>query len=73
MRLIALWLGKIVYFSLKMIGRRGAALPGLLVKKFFPKFMSTSLSLLPEGVIIITGTNGKTTTSYYLKNIVKEV
>jgi len=71
MRLIALWLGKIVYFSLKMIGRRGAALPGLLVKKFFPKFMSTSLSLLPEGVIIITGTNGKTTSTKMLTHILK--
>lgn len=45
------------------MGRRGSALPGLVVEKIYPGFLHKTLSLLPKGVIIITGTNGKTTTT----------
>lgn len=41
----------------------GSALPGLVVEKLDPKFISKVLSDLPEGVVIVTGTNGKTTTT----------
>jgi UDP-N-acetylmuramyl tripeptide synthase len=71
MRLIALWLGKITYLSLKTVGRRGAALPGLLIEKLFPNFLSKSLLKLPEGVVIITGTNGKTTSTKMLTHVLK--
>lgn len=41
----------------------GSALPGLVVEKLDPKFISKVLGDLPHGVVIITGTNGKTTTT----------
>lgn len=41
----------------------GSALPGLVVEKIDPEFISRTLAQLPEGVVLITGSNGKTTTT----------
>lgn len=41
----------------------GSALPGLFVEKIDPQFISRTLSTLPKGVVLISGTNGKTTTT----------
>lgn len=41
----------------------GSALPGLVVERLDPNFLRTALSQLPYGVAIISGTNGKTTTT----------
>lgn len=68
-RLLALWLGKITYFLLRLLKSRGSALPGLVVEKIYPDFLAQSLAKLPEGVIIITGTNGKTTSTKMLAHV----
>ncbi len=41
----------------------GSALPGLFVEKIDPKFIARTLAGLPLGVVLISGTNGKTTTT----------
>ncbi len=41
----------------------GSALPGLLVEKLEPTFLADTLGQLEHGVILISGTNGKTTTT----------
>lgn len=41
----------------------GQALPGLVVERLFPDYYANMLQQLPEGVVVITGTNGKTTTT----------
>ena len=41
----------------------GSALPGLIVEKIDPAFLARTLSELPYGVVVISGTNGKTTTT----------
>jgi UDP-N-acetylmuramyl tripeptide synthase len=63
MDLLAVWLGKITLIALRLLGRRGNALPGLVVEKAFPRFLSRAMARLPEGVVVVTGTNGKTTTT----------
>ncbi len=71
MRIIALFTGKIVFSILHLLGRRGAALPGLVVERLFPRFLAESLAQLPEGVIVITGTNGKTTSTKMLTHVLR--
>lgn len=55
-------LGKAVKRAARLRGG-GSALPGLVVEKIDPNFLSTTLSSLPDGVVVISGTNGKTTTT----------
>ena len=55
-------LGKAVREVAKLRGG-GSALPGLFVETIDKDFISTCLSQLPHGVVLISGTNGKTTTT----------
>ena len=63
MDIFAIWLGKLTLLALRATGRRGTALPGLVVEKVFPRFLSRRLAALPLGVVVVSGTNGKTTTT----------
>src|SRR3990167_2158320 len=58
----ALILGKPVR-SLARLRGGGSALPGLFVEKIDPQFVSETLAQLPRGVVLVSGTNGKTTTT----------
>lgn len=55
-------LGKAVKKTARLRGG-GSALPGLVIEKIDPKFLERTLKQLPQGVVIISGTNGKTTTT----------
>ncbi|MCU1658588.1 MAG: hypothetical protein JWO57_3244, partial [Pseudonocardiales bacterium] len=72
MDLVAVWLGKLTLLALRLIGRRGNALPGLVVEKVFPRFLPRAMRRLSQGVVIVTGTNGKTTTTKMLATILTE-
>ncbi len=56
-------LGKTVRKVAKLRGGNGSALPGLVVEKIDPHFIKDTLSSLPLGTVVISGTNGKTTTT----------
>ena len=55
-------LGKAVRVAMRLRGG-GSALPGLVVERIDPNFIKNTLASLPRGVVIISGTNGKTTTT----------
>ena len=55
-------LGKVVRALARLRGG-GSALPGLFVERLDPQFIKKTLAQLPEGVVVISGTNGKTTTT----------
>lgn len=69
--LVALWFGKLVYGATRLTGRRGSALPGLIVERVFPRFLPAALAQLPGGVVVVTGTNGKTTSTKMLARILE--
>lgn len=69
MNLLAVWLGKLTLLGLRLIGRRGNALPGLVVEKVFPRYLARALATLPDGVVVVTGTNGKTTTTKMVSTV----
>jgi len=57
-------LGKSVAGAVKLRGQSGGqAMPGLVVETLIPGYLGAMLKQLPDGVVIITGTNGKTTTT----------
>jgi lipid II isoglutaminyl synthase (glutamine-hydrolysing) len=55
--------GKVLRHASRLRGGSGSALPGLLVEKMYPSFLADMLMQLPDGVVVVTGTNGKTTTT----------
>ncbi len=55
-------LGKAVKEATKLRGG-GSAFPGLFVETIDKDFVSSCLASLPHGVVLISGTNGKTTTT----------
>ncbi|MFE4195173.1 MurT ligase domain-containing protein [Paenarthrobacter sp. NPDC056912] len=55
-------LGKLVR-TLSRLRGGGSAFPGLVVEKIDPGFMQRTLASLPHGVAVVSGTNGKTTTT----------
>lgn len=59
---VSIILGKIVR-SISRIRSGGSALPGLIIEKINPNFINSMLGKLPYGVVVISGTNGKTTTT----------
>ncbi len=50
----------------------GSALPGLVVETVDPRFLTHALADLPRGVVVVTGTNGKTTTTKMLVAVLRE-
>ncbi|MDB5161874.1 MAG: UDP-N-acetylmuramyl tripeptide synthase [Candidatus Saccharibacteria bacterium] len=54
--------GKAVRYITRLRGG-GSALPGLFVERISPDFIKNTLATLPKGVVVISGTNGKTTTT----------
>lgn len=49
----------------------GSALPGLVVERLDPGFLTRILGRLPYGVVAVSGTNGKTTTTKMIVEILE--
>lgn len=49
----------------------GSALPGLVVERLDPDFLKRALSDLEHGVVVISGTNGKTTTTKMVTQLLR--
>ena len=63
MEKLSILLGKSVQKVTRLRGNGGSALPGLVIERTNPKFVRNILSKLPYGVVVVSGTNGKTTTT----------
>jgi UDP-N-acetylmuramyl tripeptide synthase len=50
----------------------GSAMPGLVVERLDPRFLTHAFADLSRGVVVVTGTNGKTTTTKMLVAILRE-
>jgi UDP-N-acetylmuramyl tripeptide synthase len=68
---VAVTAGKMARVASRLRGG-GSALPGLVVERLDPRFLTHALADLAGGVVVITGTNGKTTTTKMLVAILRE-
>lgn len=57
---------KVLIKLLRLIGKNGSALPGLIIERLKPDFLAVSLKEVEDKIILVTGTNGKTTTTKML-------
>lgn len=51
----------------------GSALPGKVVERIDPGFLARTLSQLPYGVVLVSGTNGKTTTTRMVASMLSDL
>ncbi|MBB1563870.1 DUF1727 domain-containing protein [Candidatus Saccharibacteria bacterium] len=61
-QILSTLIGKTVKQAARLRGG-GSALPGLVIEKIDPGFIARTLAQIPHGVVVISGTNGKTTTT----------
>lgn len=71
MYILLLWLAKAAQYITRKRGHGGAALPGLIVERVSKNFLKHYMDKIPEGVIIISGTNGKTTTTKIIVEVLE--
>lgn len=70
--ILAIWLGKIIFWLTRISKRGGgSAAPGLYALKIYPKLVEKLSSQIPQN-IVITGTNGKTTTARLLSHLLSD-
>lgn len=73
MKLPAIWLGKLAILGTRLFkAGSGTTLPGLLAEFVDIRIIPKLTQKLPNGAIVITGTNGKTTTAKMLTEILTE-
>lgn len=65
-RRFLIFITKLLMRALRILGRNGSALPGLLMEKLYPNFLERVLGPVEKQVVLVTGTNGKTTTTKML-------
>lgn len=65
-RRILVFLCKVLIRILRLVGKNGSALPGLIIERFDKRFLEATLANVNEKIVLVTGTNGKTTTTKML-------
>jgi len=69
---LAIWTGKLVAFASRLLGRGGGtSLPGLIALRLCHDVDARLARKLPRGCVLITGTNGKTTTAKMVATILR--
>ncbi|MBC7076388.1 MAG: DUF1727 domain-containing protein, partial [Syntrophomonadaceae bacterium] len=69
---LAILAGKITMFFSRMTGNQGSNLPGIIARKICPGILRYLAGNVTGSIVVITGTNGKTTTSNMAAEILKE-
>ena len=64
--------GKLVRMISRATSHGGSALPGKVVETLDPGFLARTLGSLPYGVVLISGTNGKTTTTRMVASMLRD-
>lgn len=63
--------GKLTRAGLQTLGRGATALPGLITLALDPGAIGAMTASLEHGAVVVSGTNGKTTTSRMLSDVVR--
>ena len=66
-------IGRCVRHLARLTHHGGSALPGKVVERIDPGFLARTLSQLPYGVVLVSGTNGKTTTTRMVASMLSDL
>ncbi len=68
---LALAAGRATHFITRRTGRGGTVLPGHVIRRIEPAILELITTMLPLGTVLVSGTNGKTTTTRMLASIAR--
>jgi len=68
-RILVTWVGKIIIRLTRLFGHGGSALPGLIIETISPHYISKVAKKISGGAVLVTGTNGKTSTTKMIAGI----
>ena len=66
-------IGKLVRAALRLTRHGGSALPGKVIERIDSGFLARTLAQLPLGVVLVSGTNGKTTTTRMVASMLSDL
>lgn len=70
---LTILIAKSIAFILRLVGSSGTALPGLVAEKIDPQILyKIAHNNFPKGIVVVTGTNGKTTTAKIIVDILRK-
>lgn len=69
-KLFAVWVTKFLVFLGKLSGKKGSSTPGKFALKICPDILKTLSGQVKKEIIVVCGTNGKTTTNNLLNSLV---
>lgn len=68
-KLLAVWVTKILILVGKIIGKKGSSTPGIYAMKLCPDILKILSKQIKNEIIVVCGTNGKTTTNNLLNSM----
>jgi len=69
---LAVIIGKILIMLSRLLGNQGSNFPGIWALKIYPGLLKELAARTRREIIVVTGTNGKTTTSNMIAAIIRE-
>ncbi|MGE5391013.1 MAG: MurT ligase domain-containing protein [Deltaproteobacteria bacterium] len=70
--ILAIIVGKLLIRLSRLLGNQGSNFPGSLALKIYPDLLREMAARTRREIIVVTGTNGKTTTSNMIASILRE-
>ena len=71
-KILAIFVAKLALWASRLLGYGGTDFPGRLARKIYPAILSDLAANIDEEIFIVTGTNGKTTTTNMIAAMIKE-
>ena len=65
-KLLAIWAAKLATIAGKLMGKQSSSTPGSIALRIYPNLVRELSKKLTHGIIVVCGTNGKTTTNNLL-------
>ena len=69
-KLLAIWAAKAAIKASKLLGKKGSATPGGIALKICPGLLKDLSSQVKKEILVVCGTNGKTTTNNMLYSLI---
>lgn len=69
--MLGIWIGKLLLWGLRLLGRQATSLPGKVALRVNPRVLN-KLARQLTACVIVTGTNGKTTTANLLGDMLEQ-